>query len=649
MSRHRYGPWRGGDDPLTPPYDVAEAVDRLGESVLEGASPSQALRDLLRSGDGRRRGLDALREQLRQRRDDLRRGDLAGILDEARRRLDEALDTERATLAEQDSPQARWDESRLDGLPDNVAQAVRDLADYDWHCEQARAAYESIRAMVRDDVLRQQLDRGRRSGQPADVARLTDLLADLNALLDAHARGEDTSEQFAQFMEAHGDAFPERPRNTDELIDLLAARAAAAERLLASLDPEQRQALRDLIDEALADDLDLASQLSQLRDNLRTLRPGMDTSSRARMQGGEPLGYVEATDALDELARVDDLLDQLGQQYPGATLDDIDVDRLADYLGPAAADDVENLKRLERELAEQGWVTGNAQRLELTAKAVRRLGQTALRRVLDEIRRGRSGPHDVHRAGASAEPSGSWRPWEFGDEQPIDVVRTVQQALLRPTGQRAAGSASLDVRDFAVVETEARVSAAVALLVDLSFSMVSEGRWGPMKQTALALAHLISTRFRQDHLEVIGFDRWARPLAPVDLAAVEPSYVPGTNLAHALSLAHRFVRRHPSSQPVVLVVTDGEPTAHLDSSGQAVFSWPPLAETVERTVREVDDLTRLGAVLSVVMLGDDPGLQRFVQAIARRNGGRVLNPSTERLGEYVVSDYLGARVRHRRS
>ena len=160
---------------------------------------------------------------------------------------------------------------------------------------------------------------------------------------------------------------------------------------------------------------------------------------------------------------------------------------------------------------------------------------------------------------------------------------------------------------------------------------------------ALALHHLVSTRFRQDSLEVIGFDRWARPLGPIDLATVEPSYIPGTNLAHALWLAHRFVRRHPSSEPVVVVVTDGEPTAHIDRSGEAVFSWPPMAETVRRTVAEVDNLTRYGAVLSLVMLGDDPGLERFVQALARRNGGRVLSPSTDQLGEYVVSDYLRSR------
>jgi len=646
VSRYRYGAWRGGDDPLAPPYDVSAAVDRMGRDVLDGASVAEARDALFQRGDGERRGLAELRAQLRRRRDELRRGRLDGALQQARDTLDAALDAERAALSDDASPGARDDEATLDRLPDNVAQAVRDLADYEWRSDRARDLFDSIREQVRNDVLRQQLDRSRPAGQPADTGALKDLLADLNALLDAHARGEDTTERFDAFMQRHGEAFPENPRTTDELVDLLAQRAAAADKLLASLTPEQREQLSDLISQALADDVDLASQMQQLRDNLTTLRPGMDRRPGRSTGSGEPLGYVEATDALGEVARLDDLVDQLGQDYPGATLDDIDVDALTEYLGPAAATDLAALRRLEREMENQGWVTGSRTALELSAKAVRRLGQTALRRVLEQGRQSASGAHEVHHAGAAGETTGASRSWELGDEQPLDVVRTLSAAQLR---RAAAGhgplgdDARLHPSDLTVMETETRTSAAVALLVDLSYSMVAEGRWGPMKQTALALQHLVSTRFRRDSLQIIGFDRWARELGATELATVEPSYVPGTNLAHALALAHRFVRRHPSAQPVVLVVTDGEPTAHVDASGEAVFSWPPLRETVTRTVAEVDALTRLGAALTLVRLGDDPGLARFVDALGRRSGGRVLSPSLDSLGEYVVNDYVRAR------
>jgi uncharacterized protein with von Willebrand factor type A (vWA) domain len=189
----------------------------------------------------------------------------------------------------------------------------------------------------------------------------------------------------------------------------------------------------------------------------------------------------------------------------------------------------------------------------------------------------------------------------------------------------------------------------VALCVDLSFSMIQEDRWRPMKQTALALAHLVATRYRNDALQIIGFDRTARRLTPLQLAEVEPEWVQGTNLQHALKIAARHLRRHPDAEPVVLVVTDGEPTAHLDTDGYPLFHWPPTSETVQATVSEVDALSRLGATLNFFLLGDDPGLGRFVGAVARRNGGRVLTPETGRLGEYVVADYLRARRGRRRS
>jgi uncharacterized protein with von Willebrand factor type A (vWA) domain len=297
------------------------------------------------------------------------------------------------------------------------------------------------------------------------------------------------------------------------------------------------------------------------------------------------------------------------------------------------------LQELERELRRQGWVQRTAEGLTLSPKALRRLGNTALRAVFADLSGGRRGQHDLRDAGAAGEVTGASRPWEYGDEQPLDVVRTLSRAVLRAgTGVPVA----LHVEDFEVVETERRASAAVALCVDLSFSMVADGRWGPMKQTALALSHLVATRFPQDALQIIGFGLAAAPLSQAELAAVEPEMTQGTNLQHALKLASRHLRKHSDSDPVVLVVTDGEPTAHIGPDGP-VFWWPPTRETIEATIVEVDQLTRYGATLNLFMLGEDPGLRRFVDAVARRSGGRVFTPSVEDLGRYVVADYLRAR------
>jgi uncharacterized protein with von Willebrand factor type A (vWA) domain len=357
------------------------------------------------------------------------------------------------------------------------------------------------------------------------------------------------------------------------------------------------------------------------------------------MQGDEQLGYGAGVEAVAELADLEALEQSLGQSHPGATLDDVDVDALEQHLGAGAAADFRALRELERELERQGYVSRGDDGLRLTPRAVRRLGETALKRVFSQMDAAGAGDHQDRRTGSADELIGSSRPWVFGDELPIDAVRTVSNALRR--GGAIPGRLVVD--DFEVVETERRTTAAVAVCVDLSFSMVQEGRWGPMKQTALALSHLVETRFRQDALQIIGFDRTARRMTPVQLADIEPEWIQGTNLQHALMIAARHLRRHPDAEPVVLVVTDGEPTAHIAADGSPVFHWPTSRETLRATVGQVDELSRYGAAINFFMLGEDPGLARFVDAVARRAGGRVFTPDLSRLGEYVVADYLRAR------
>jgi uncharacterized protein with von Willebrand factor type A (vWA) domain len=525
-----------------------------------------------------------------------------------------------------------------------VAGAVRALEPYEWRSAEARATYAAILEMLRREVLDAQfagMTQALESPDPEAMQRVKDMLADLNALLAAHARNEDTADAFADFMAKHGEFFPEQPETIEELIDALARRQAAAQRMLASLSPEQREQLGQLMSQALAD-ADLASQMAQLSDNLHALRPGLDRESPTGMRpGGESLGYSAAVQAVAELADLEALQAQLAQGEIGSTLDDVDVDLLEKRLGAEAVRDFQALRDLERELEQQGFLAHGENGPRLTPRAVRRLGQTALRRVFAQLDAAGHGDHDDRRTGAADEPTGLTRPWVFGDELPIDAPRTVANALRRSS--LGATGVRLEVDDFEVTETERRTSAAVALCVDLSFSMVQDGRWGPMKQTALALNHLIETRFRQDALQVIGFNRLARRLTPVQLAEAEPEWMQGTNLQHALLLATRHLRRHPDAEPVILVVTDGEPTAHLTGDGHAAFHWPTTPETVRATIAQVDELSRCGATINTFMLGEDAGLRRFVDAMARRAGGRVFTPDIGRLGEYVVADYLRAR------
>ncbi len=652
---YRYGPWHDGPDPLAPPYDVARALDELGDSVLDGANTSDALRDLLHRGAPGLRGIDDLLHRVRQQRNELReRGRLGGTLEQARALLDKAVGQERAALFPDPSDDARMREAELDTLPSDPARAIRALADYDWRSPEARSTFEQLKDLLRQEVLDSQF-RGMKnalqqmqSNSPdaaAAMQAVKDMLADLNDMLAADARGEHTQEQFDEFMRKHGSFFPDNPANLEELVDSLARRAAAMERMLASMTPEQRDELAALMAQAM-EDMGLASEMARLNDALRSRRPDLDWTGRTRMRGEQPLGMSDATNALEELADLEELESTLTQDYPGATLEDVDEEAVRRALGRQAVDDVRQLRNIERELERQGYLRRENGKIELTPKAVRRLGSTALRRVFASLSATTRGDHDLPDAGAAGELTGASRPWQFGDEQPLDVVRTVRNAIRRG-GVSSDGGVRLNVDDFEVVETERRTTAAVCLLVDLSWSMTLRGTWGVAKSTALALHSLVTTRFPQDALQVIGFSNYARVLQPTELAGLDAEMVQGTNLQHALLIAGRFLDRHPEHEPVVLVVTDGEPTAHLLPNGDYAFDWPPSRETLTLTLAETDKMTRRGATLNVFMLAEDQGLVDFVDLLAKRNGGRVFSPSNDKLGDYVVSDYLRARRERR--
>jgi uncharacterized protein with von Willebrand factor type A (vWA) domain len=668
MNGYSYGEYDGGPDPLAPPYDVAAALDQLGDDVLNGESPGSALRDLLRrglSGDRgpRGRGLDDLLRQVRERQREIReRGRLDGILDQARALLDTAVGQERAELFPDPSDDARLREAELDSLPADTAQAIRGLADYQWRSPAAAQTFDRLKDLLRREVLDSQFRGMKQALEGPDeqaIQRVKDMLAGLNEMLEADARGDHTQDDFDQFMAEYGDLFPDHPENLEQLVDSLVRRIAAAQRLLESLSPEQRNELAGLMSQAL-DDAGLAAEMARLADALRSRRPDIDMMARGGedpMTGDQPLGLGDATTALAELADLAELEDALRQDYPGARLDDIDEEAVRRALGRQAVDDMEALRQIERELERQGYMRHGGGKLELTPKAVRRLGETALRRVFAQLGEGGQGEHEQHDAGQAGDPTGSTRPWQFGDELAIDTSATVRNAVLHgperhpgrhPTaGKMPYGSVRLSPDDFMVAETERRTAAAVCLLVDLSYSMALRGTWGSAKQTALALHALVRSKFPQDAIQIVGFSNYARELRETDLAGLGWDMVQGTNLHHALVLAGRFLDKHPGHDPVVMVITDGEPTAHLQRDGRSWFDWPPSRETLELTLSEVDKMTRRGAALNIFMLAEDERLTAFVEDVARRNGGRLLQAIPERLGEYVVQDFLRARRQRR--
>ncbi len=643
--RSRFHRYEGGD-PLAPPVDLAEALDQIGQDVMAGYSPEHAMREFLRRGGTDQAGLDDLARRVAERRREiLQRHDLDGTLREVRELLDKAVLAERGQLARDitmDDSDRTLREMTLDNLPSSTAAAVSELSSYDWRSGEAREAYEQIKDLLGRELLDQRFAGMKQAMEGAteeDRQAIAEMLSDLNDLLEKHARGEDTDEDFAEFMDKHGDFFPEDPQDIDELLDSLAQRAAAAQRMLSSMTPEQRQELMELSQQAFGSP-QLMEQLARMDANLQALRPGEDWSGSESFEGDQGLGLGDGTGALQDLAQLDALADQLAQSHHGARLDDVDLDALARQLGDEAAVAAKTLQELERALRDSGYLKrGSDGELRLSPKAMRQLGRALLRDVADRMS-GRSGARETRTTGLAGEPSGSTRRWEFGDTEPWDVPRTIGNAVLRDGGSRPV---RIQVDDIEVVETEARTQAAVALLVDTSFSMAMDGRWVPMKRTALALHQLVRSRFRGDDLQLIAFGRHAQVMEIEELTALDARWAKGTNLHHGLLLANRFFRKHPNAQPVLLVVTDGEPTAHLEADGEVWFSYPPHPLTIAHSVRELDAAARLGAQVTFFRLGDDPGLARFIDSMARRVDGRMVSPELDDLGAAVVGSYLGSR------
>lgn len=639
----RYSRWDGTQNPLGPELPVDELADRLAEDVLDGWGIDNALRRMLQEGmDGRFEGLRDIRERIRRLREEqASRAGRPDPLAEFRDRLEQIKADEYAVLADDPSEEARFAELELETLPDNMANQIRQLREYDWASNEAREGFEELLDEIRRQMLDasfRQVSESMQNLSPEELARLKDMMADLNSLMEARAQGMGPSqEQFDEFMARHGDFFPENPQTFDVLLEVLARRAMAMSRYMASLTPEQRAEMQALMEDLMGD-MDLAFQMDQFGRNLRALAPQMPWD-QAMEGSGEPMGLSEGLDAIDQASRLEELEQSLGQDYPGASLEDIDEERLRETLGDEAARDLRRLREIEKMLEDAGVISRSDGRLELTPRGVRKLGERALTRVFERLQIAQSGSHEVSDAGGADEPTGSTRPWRFGDAFRLDLGRTVHNAVVRTGPGREI---RLHPDDFEIAEAEHRTRTATVLLLDMSRSMPLRGHWLPAKRMALALHTLISTTYPEDHLEIIGFSDYARSMTPRDLAEVDWEPVYGTNMEHAFNLAGRALAKHRDASKQVLLVTDGEPTAHLEGE-HVFFNWPPVRETLEKTYREAMRLSKSGVTMNIFMLEQSPGLAGFIERLAKIVRGRVFSASGEEIGDLVVSDYVRTR------
>ena len=638
----RYSRWDDTQDPFGPEVSASELLEELSDDALSGLGIEGALSRLLRRGmRGSFDGLDALRARLRERRAREQANlDLAGPLEELRERLDDIVDRERSTLSFKAEDDARMREAFLDALPPDVPGRIGELTDYRFADPEAQAAFDELLEHIREQVMGayfRSMAEGLRSMSPEDLARFRDMLADLNRMIEQRERGEPYD--FEGFMQRHGNLFPGDPKTLDELLEQMAARMAAMSRLLASLSPEERAELRALAEQVLQD-MDLAFEVDRLGSNLASAFPDLGWGEPTLAGGDQPLPLSATIDAMERLHDLEELDRSLRGDYPGASIDDVDEDALRQALGETAVRDLRRLKEIERALERAGLVSRERGRLEVTPKGARSMGERALVRVFEELRRDREGVHEAREAGGLAEPTGATRPWRFGDAGQIAVQRSVFNAVVRGgPGARVR----LEPDDLELLEAEQRTEAATALLLDLSFSMPLRGHDVHAKRMALALHALIQGRYPHDTLYLIGFSDYARRMQPKELAAAGWERVYGTNMHHAFHLAGRLLAQHPRATRQVIMVTDGEPTAHLEGE-RARFAWPPVPKTIRLTLAEATRLSRSGVTLNVFMLEDSPGLIGFMERLAELTAGRVFLMDDRELGSFVLRDFVRRRA-----
>jgi uncharacterized protein with von Willebrand factor type A (vWA) domain len=651
----RYSRWDGTQVGFELGAD--DVLAELTDDLLYHGDLNAALRRLLQSGfrdrDGERlQGIRELLEKLRRRRrDELERWDLGGVYDDIARDLREVVDRERAALDELDrQARASGDERRrevteranaerrshLDLLPPDLAGQVRELQSYDFASAEARERFEELLDRLRQQLVQSWFDQtagAMQSPSPEAMARTKDMLAELNRMLEQRAAGEEPD--FDGFMQRYGDFFPEGPSNLDELLEALARRMAATQALLNSLSPEQRAQLRQLADELLGD-MDLRWQVDQLARNLQQAFPQAGWERSWDFSGQDPLGLADAAALLDQLGELDQLEHLLRSATSPGALAEVDVERARDLLGDDAARSLERLAQLAKVLEEAGLIEQKEGRLELTPKGVRRIGANALSELFTRLAKDKVGRHEVERTGVGTERAHETKPYEFGDPFHLNIERTVRNAVRRTGGGTPV---ALSPEDFEVERTEQLVRSATVLMLDLSLSMPMRDNFLAAKKVAMALHSLISSQFPRDFLGIVGFSEVARELKPEQLPEVSWDFVYGTNMQHAFVLSRRLLARQTGTKQIIMI-TDGEPTAHIRDDGEVFFSYPPVRETVDATLREVARCTREGIRINTFMLDATGYLKAFVEKLTQLNRGRAFFTTPETLGDYVLVDFI---------
>ena len=702
-TRFRYSQWDGSQD--VPSLDADEVLQSLADDLLSFGDLQQALRNMMQRGarmpDGDRTdGLRDLLQRLRQqRRQQLERFDLSSVFDDIQRQLDEILDLERDTLDErldQAGPREPQQESseqglqpdgaqniqdgqpqageqqqagglseeemerllealrqrlerkqdQLEGLPEDAAGQMKELQEYDFENEEARQKYEELLEQLKQSMMNRffnDMSQMLQNMSDQDMSQMREMMQDLNEMLERQRQGEDP--RFDEFMDKWGDAFgDDPPQSLEELIEQMQRQAAAMQNLMQSMPGEMRQQLNELMQQQMQQ-MGMGDELMQLAQNLEALYPMRDMLNQYPFRGQEELDMQAAMSLMGEMQQLDELERALERVQYGGNIDDVDADQLEALMGEDARETLEQLKQLLELLEKAGYLEKKGSSYELTPRGNRRIGEKALAEIYANLKRQNFGKHNVPETGRYGDRADDTKAYEFGDPFHLNLKDTISNAILRTAPEGGPQlPVSLTPDDFEVYRSETLTQTATVVMLDLSWSMALRGSFQAAKKVAMALNNLIRMQYPRDSLYLIGFSAYARELKADQLPYVRwDETVLGTNMHHALLIAQQLLAKHKLGTRQIIMITDGEPTAHLEQ-GRSYFAYPPSPLTIRETLKEVRHCTKKDIVINVFMLDRSYYLKEFVDRVARINGGRVFYSQPDELGEYVLHDF----VTHRR-
>ena len=665
---YRYSQWDGTQRIFD--IDADELMDHLSDEMLRQGDVMRALRELFRQGFQNREGqqlpgLRDLMEQLKnRRRQQLQQYNMDSVIDDLKERLEDIVQTERSGIdrrleqaqqqlseaSDQDRPElqslynlleqrAARNREKLDNLPEGAGGQIQELMEYDFIDPEAQQKFQELLDMLKSQMaqnISQDMMRQAQGMSPEDMAVMREMMRQLNQMMRDQMEGRQPD--FEGFMQQFGPMFgPNPPQSFEELMDRLQQQLAQMQSMLESMSPEMRQELEDALTSAL--DPETRREMAEFASLMEQMMPMDELRRQYPFLGDDSLTMEQAMELMRGLQDQDQLEEALRQAMRTGNLEDVDPDKLAELLGEEARRAWEELDRLRKLLQEAGYITDD-DKMDLTARGMRRIGQKALKEVFARLKKDRMGNHLVHSRGANGDLLGETKPYEFGDPFQIDLQASIKNAVLRGGSQIPV---RMSLEDFEVYRTEHMTRTATVALLDQSRSMGLFNNFQAAKKVTLALMALIRTQYPRDTLYVIGFSDYAREIKEEDLAKLNwNAWVSGTNLHHALMLARKLLSKEKGGSRQILLITDGEPTAHLEG-GRAFFSYPPSYRTEQETLKEVTRCTQEDIVINTFMLENSYQLVNFVDRLTKINRGRAFYSSADNLGEYVLVDYVSNR------